>query len=83
MTEGFFLLLAAFALENLLKGILISRSPELVHERRLDKVLLTHRLLRLAHRAGFKVEPVDAFSLDAASEYATWAGKHHTPSNPR
>src|SRR6266849_3212374 len=47
-------LLAAFALENLLKGILIQRTPALVLEHGLHKSLATHRLLPLARRAGFK-----------------------------
>jgi len=73
-----FCLVAAYALENLLKGVLISREPELVREQKLDSVLITHRLLHLAQRAGFTLEVLDAFFLEAASEYGTWAGKYHT-----
>ena len=75
-------LLAAFALENLLKGILIWRTPDLVHENRLDKSLSTHRLLPLARRAGFEFDAIDAFFLEAATEHSTWAGKYHTPKKP-
>src|SRR4051794_14010705 len=63
-------LLAAFALENLLKGILIWRQPELVLESRLDKSLTTHQLLPLALRAGFTLGPVDAYYLEMATEYS-------------
>jgi hypothetical protein len=75
-------LLAAFALENLLKGILIWRSPELVLENRLDKSLTTHKLLPLALRAGFALDVVDAYFLEAATEHSTWAGKYHIPKHP-
>jgi hypothetical protein len=72
-------LLAAFALENLLKGILVWRRPELVLETRLDRSLTTHKLVPLARRAGFTLDPFDAYFLEAATEYSTWAGKYHTP----
>src|SRR6266540_6944725 len=75
-------LLAAFALENLLKGLLIWRSPELVLESRLDKSLTTHQLLPLARRAGFTLDAVDAYFLKAATEHSTWAGKYHIPKRP-
>ncbi len=43
-----FLLLAAFATENLLKGIAVSRNPKLVENGRLDSCLTTHGLLAIA-----------------------------------
>lgn len=78
MASGFSLL-EAFALENLLKGILVVREPELVQEQKLGKVLSTHRLIPLARRAGFNLSVIDAYFLEAASEYSTWSGKYHTP----
>jgi hypothetical protein len=74
-------LLEAFAIENLLKGIIVVREPTLVQEQKLDKALSPHRLLPLARRAGFEFGPLDAYFLEAASEYGTWAGKYHTPKN--
>lgn len=78
MTRSFFLL-AAFSMENLLKGILVVREPQLVHEKKLDRALCTHNLLSLSHRARFSLEQLDAFFLYLASEQASWAGKYHTP----
>ena len=78
MTRGFFLL-AAFSMENLLKGILVVREPQLVHQTKLDRALCTHNLLSLSQRAKFSLDQLDSFFLYLASEQASWAGKYHTP----
>jgi hypothetical protein len=78
MTRSFFLL-AAFSMENLLKGILVVRAPQLVYEKKIDRTLCTHNVLLLSQRAGFSLDRLDSFFLYLASEQASWAGKYHTP----
>ncbi len=82
MADGFWLL-AAFSLENLLKGILVAREPDLVQEQRLEKPLCSHRLLEMARRAHLDVNVIEAFFLEVASEYSTWAGKYPVPRQRR
>src|SRR5206468_11565478 len=55
--------LAAFAIENLLKGLMIAADPGLVQpnaerpEELLDRRLQTHKLTALADRAGIQLSP--------------------------
>lgn len=44
--------LMGFALEVLLKGLIISNNPELGVSKKLDRAFRTHNLIKLAERAG-------------------------------
>lgn len=43
-----YLLLAGFAIENLIKGMLVAGDPSLINKGSMDKMLKTHKLVKLA-----------------------------------
>src|SRR5688572_7898914 len=47
--------LYAYAIENVLKGLIVANEPALINGDKLDKVLKDHDLRALAKRAGFTV----------------------------
>jgi hypothetical protein len=69
-------LLYAFALENVLKGLLISKNPSLAGERNLNREITSHDLVKLAKKAGFDVAGQDLSVLRDISQIAIWAGRY-------
>jgi hypothetical protein len=68
-----FVLLAAFALENILKGYVIFKEPHLVANGKLEGILRSHALLALAERAGVELTPEEnRFCLLASSAAVSW-----------
>jgi hypothetical protein len=61
-------LLYAFAVENVLKGLIVAGNRSLADEDRLDRSLQSHNLNALAQAAGFEVHVQEAPVLDALSE---------------
>jgi hypothetical protein len=73
---GIFWLNAGLALENLFKGSIIQREPQLVVNGTITRHLKTHNLLSLAKRAEFPLTGLDIFYLWIASECVRWAGRY-------
>lgn len=73
---GIFWLLAGFALENALKGLIIRNEPDAAIDGRLDRSLRTHNLLRLAKRASVPLTVAEAFYLQVGTQCTTWAGRY-------
>jgi hypothetical protein len=77
--------LAAFALENALKGLMIAERPELVQpsveqpEILFDPQVRTHDLVQLATRAGVQLSSEERTLLARLSEFAEWAGRYRFP----
>jgi hypothetical protein len=69
-------LLYAFALENVLKGLMVNRSPGLVDINRVSRLLTKHELVPLAQQAGMIIHPQELPVLKALSHIATWAGRY-------
>lgn len=68
-----FVLLAAFALENMLKGFVIFKEPELVANGKLEGILKSHALLALAERANVSLTPEEnRFCMLASSAAVSW-----------
>ena len=68
-----FVLLAAFALENILKGYVIFKEPNLVANGKLEGILRSHALLALAERAGVDLTPEEnRFCVLASSAAVSW-----------
>lgn len=68
-----FVLLAAFALENILKGYVIFKEPNLVANGKLDGVLKSHALLTLAERACVDLTAEESrFCVLASSAAVSW-----------
>jgi hypothetical protein len=81
--------LAAFAIENLLKGLMIAAEPSLVQPRAaapeilFDRRIQTHKLLELATSAKVQLSREETDLLARLSEFASWAGRYRFPVQAR
>jgi hypothetical protein len=76
-----YMLLAGLALENLTKGILIGRNPNIVSRVNLDLKLLGnskggHDLSKLAQQAATNLSPIEIDLIDRLVAFVVWAGKY-------
>ena len=71
-----------FAIENLLKGIMVMRNPSLVNDERIG-VPSTHNLAHLAQQAGYTPTANETRLLDALSTITTWSGRYPVALNLR
>jgi hypothetical protein len=69
-------LLYAYAIENVLKGIIIAKSPGLIEDRELSGELTSHNLIKLADKAGFTVHVQERGVLEALYQLSVWAGRY-------
>lgn len=69
-------LMYAYAIENVLKGLIISKWPDLIQERELAGELATHKLIKLAEKADFTVHVQERPVLEALSQLSIWAGRY-------
>lgn len=74
-------MLAGLALENLAKGVIIKKTPELVGPTSLASFLTrgSHRLRPLFAKAGISVNVDEGAFLDLCSECILWAGRYPVP----
>jgi hypothetical protein len=66
----------AYALENLLKGLIIANQPDLISEEKLDKTIKLHDLVKLSDRAGLTLSAEEEQVLQMLSEIAVWSGRY-------
>lgn len=69
-------LLYAYAIENVLKGLIVANRPRLIEERELNGELKSHDLLKLADKASFAVHVQEKPVLQALSKLSVWAGRY-------
>jgi hypothetical protein len=69
-------LMYAYAIENVLKGLIVSKRPDLIQEDKLDQGLETHNLITLANKAEFAVHVRERRVLEALSQLSIWAGRY-------
>jgi hypothetical protein len=69
-------LLYAYAIENVLKGLIVANDPGLADGERLNRTLQSHDLAKLAQTASFEVHVQERPVLDALSELSVWAGRY-------
>jgi hypothetical protein len=69
-------LLYAYAIENVLKGLVIANSPQLIEEGELSGELKSHNLIKLAEKADFTVHVQERPVLEALSQLSMWAGRY-------
>ena len=74
-----FLMLAGFAIEALLKGIVIARDPSTVSDGRFPKWLLNHDLARLMKRANVSLTEDEAQLVRRLAEAVQWRGRYPVP----
>jgi len=71
-----YLMLAGFALENLLKGILMATHPEYFKTNAKMVDIRSHDLVSLCKRCGISLEPDEWELLRVLTEYAEWMGRY-------
>jgi hypothetical protein len=71
-------MLYAFAFENLLKGLIVSKLPELTSEVGLHGDLKTHDLVILSIKAGLQLGESQILLFRSLSRIAEWAGRYPT-----
>jgi hypothetical protein len=69
-------LMYAYAIENVLKGLIVLKRPDLIKEQKLHGELTTHNLTELAEKAEFTVHAQEQPVLRALSQLSTWAGRY-------
>lgn len=69
-------LLYAYAIENVLKGLIVANAPGLIDEQRLSGELQSHDLVKLAAKASFTVHVQEGPVLEALSALSIWAGRY-------
>lgn len=77
-----FWLNAGFALENLLKGIIVKDKPDSVINGRITGHLKTHNLFKLAKRASIDLNVIEAFYLWVGTQCVMWAGRYPCSTKP-
>lgn len=76
---GPILLLAGFAIENLLKGILVRNTPGLISGGDLPQNLLTHDLVKLSQGTQVHVSAEERQLLEELTENSIWMGRYPIP----
>jgi hypothetical protein len=79
---GVFWLNAGFALENLLKGIIVQNDPTSIVNGTITASLKMHNLLGLAKRAAVSLDPTEAYYLFVGTECIMWAGRYPCSTTP-
>jgi hypothetical protein len=69
-------LLYAYAIENVLKGLIIANAPQLVDGQKLNTALTSHDLIKLSEKAQFPVHVKERPVLEALSQLSVWAGRY-------
>lgn len=69
-------LLYAFAIENLLKGLIMANNPGLAGEEKISKSVKSHDLLALAEQVGVEIAVQEVPVLKSLSDIAIWAGRY-------
>jgi len=84
-THGVYLMLASYAMENLLKALLIREKAFGIEafNRGLPDKLDTHDLVSLADSVGLVANDVVAELLTRMSSYAYWAGRYPAPTKEK
>lgn len=69
-------LLYAYAIENVLKGLIVVNDATVVDENKINKRLKSHDLIELSGDAGVKVHIEEQPVLAALSDLSIWAGRY-------
>jgi len=76
-------LLYAYAIENVLKGLIVFKLPGLIQEQALHGVLKTHDLNKLAKKAKVAVDQQHEWPvLEALTHLSLWAGRYSIALGP-
>lgn len=80
LIEVYFLLMG-YSIENLLKGIVLSKQPGLLDKDKgkLSNTILTHNLVKLAKNCDINITLDERHLLEALTTSIVWEGKYPTP----
>ena len=73
-----YLMLSGFALENLLKGILVAREPTLT-DKIVSKKIKHHKLEDLFKLVGIEIDETESVMVERLTESIIWAGRYPIP----
>jgi hypothetical protein len=71
------------ALENLFKGVMVHKDPELIGANKLSMSLKSHDLLELAQAAGVALTELETRLLAWLSEVVIWKARYSVPTNTK
>jgi hypothetical protein len=69
-------LLFGYALENVLKGLIVANDAAIPNETALDSKITKHKLIELAADAKFQISSDEAKVLEALTTLIQWAGRY-------
>jgi hypothetical protein len=67
------------ALENLFKGLMVSKNSSLIGANQLSTSLTSHNLVRLAKDAGLKLSKEETYLLEWISQVVIWKARYSVP----
>lgn len=76
-----YMMLSSFAIENILKCIIIQKTPTIVNNGKLDERVLGHDLLELFKNANINYTSSEEDLLNRLSHFAIQAGRYPLPKN--
>ena len=74
-----YMLLGGFAIENVVKGLIISRQTAPLELRRLPREVRSHDLRKLFGTAEIELDMKEELLLEALHEAIVWKGRYHSP----
>jgi hypothetical protein len=82
-----YIMLIGFAIENFLKGVLVSKDQEhfkkiTLELRRLPKALQSHKLVELAEKLNLQIGDKERTLLAKLEDHLLWAGRYPVPTKP-
>lgn len=77
-----YLLLAGFALENVLKGFCLLKHPDLIDREKFDRRLKTHNLPWIAEKLHLELAEAESQLLDRLRQAIIWGGRYPIPLDP-
>ena len=69
-------MLYGYALENLLKGIIVANDPLLISDEKFNAKLKSHDLIQLSKTCEFALNPQEIHVAKALSKLTEWAGRY-------
>ena len=74
-----FIFISGLAIENLLKGIILTRKPEYLKDGKLHKKLQSHDLKHLSHLANVKLSDEEMNFCNLATDFISSIGRYPIP----
>ena len=76
-------LLAANAMENLAKGLIIAKGELSIEDHKLPQCFLSHDIIRLLSSVAFKYDDGERMALEDSTRAIIWQARYPMPKNPK